>query len=817
MNNYVPGCGKSTAKLFVCGEAPGGREVETGLPFSGPSGELLWDALDPLTRNNVYTTNVCKVRPPDNDIKKLNLIGHSIEEFIPQLVEEINAINPNCILAVGGTALKVLTGYDGIEKYRGSILRCQLTGHKVVAAMHPAGLLHGTTTGGIKNWKEYQYIVADCKRAIAQSEFPEIRNPERTLEIGRDSLQFLRFLERYNGHKVATIDVETFKCIPICFGIAFNSWNAMSVPTFTTKDVPITRPEMVYIWKLLAEFLGDNKTKLVAQNGKFDTKRSREIGLRWANLWYDVMLAWHTLYSELGKKLQIISSILTEEPYYKDEYKEYNPKMDKFDRILLYNAKDAVVEYECYEKTYKLLEEENLLDFFFERVMPLHQVYSDMEDVGLKVDEEIRAALKKKYTENWRSKKANLIELIINGQEDLRESFSKFNVNSPKQVAKLLYGFLSLPPRKDTGEDTLKALANNNTKDIRKQQIIRYILEGRKITKTIGTYLEAKCSADERLHSEFMIVGTETGRTSTQQRKPPVSVSAEGLAFQTMTKHEDVTLDAGGGDLRAMYVADEDYVFIEPDLSQAEDRVVCVLSEDWDALKSYDKKDWKYNRFGLKDDRHTTTAMMVCEKRFDDIQDFDRQIGKRVRHAGNYNMGKHQGMLTLARYGVFVSEWRMGKYLDLFHSSNSNIRGVFHANIQKCLAENDCRMYNPFGRLRVFFNKWGDELFKEAYANIPQSTVSDQVKFAMVRLANRKLGKFFFVSESHDSFLALVHKSIVDRVLPIIKEEMEQPINFSKCSLSYDFNLVIPCEIKMGTRWIDKSDEFPDGMKKVKI
>src|SRR6266446_4523724 len=126
MNNYVGGYGCSTAKLLICGEAPGLHECESGIPFSGPSGRILDNALNTAgcSREDVYLTNVVKVRPPNNEIDKLYLLGKSIKDFTEQLWDEIITINPNCILAVGGTELETLTGNKGIEKYRGSILQC---------------------------------------------------------------------------------------------------------------------------------------------------------------------------------------------------------------------------------------------------------------------------------------------------------------------------------------------------------------------------------------------------------------------------------------------------------------------------------------------------------------------------------------------------------------------------------------------------------------------------------------------------------------------------------------------------------------------
>ena len=318
-----------------------------------------------------------------------------------------------------------------------------------------------------------------------------------------------------------------------------------------------------------------------------------------------------------------------------------------------------------------------------------------------------------------------------------------------------------------------------------------------------------------RFKTVYRIVGTESGRTSTTILKPPVSIEKEGIALQTMTKHEAVGVDAGGADLRSMFIADPGFVFIEADSSQAEDRVVAVLSKDWGAFEILNKKEFKYNDHGLKDDRHSLTAMDVCNIRFVDVNHMYRQMGKKTRHAGNYDIGKHQHMLNLVKYGdIYISEWRAGKQLEAFHKVNPNIRGVYHAEIQEALADNNCTLSTPHGRRRTFFNKWGREMFKEAYSYIPQAVVSDNVKFAMLRI-RKQLPKrdFQFCQESHDSFLSLCREYLVEEAKEIIRKEMEVEIDFNHCSLPRDYLLSIPCDIKMGHRWIDKSEDYPDGMK----
>lgn len=311
-----------------------------------------------------------------------------------------------------------------------------------------------------------------------------------------------------------------------------------------------------------------------------------------------------------------------------------------------------------------------------------------------------------------------------------------------------------------------------------------------------------------RAHTAYRVVGTETGRTSTSSIKPPDSIKAFGLALQTMTHYEDINLDISVGlDLRSQFVADKGYIFLEWDYSQAEDRVVQVLAQDWFALKEMERTNFKRNKNGLKDDRHTMTASMIVGKSWEDIVKEERQIGKKIRHAGNYNMGKHACMINLAGEGLFLSEWKCGQLLDKFHCHNPLIRQGFHKDIQEALRDNNCILYTPHGRRRVFFNHWGDELFKEAYAHIPQATVSDANKFALCRIRNilPKI-EFEIVMESHDSGLALVRKGNEKDFAYIIKREAEEPIDFSNCTLRRDYKLVIPTEFKIGERWSELED-----------
>lgn len=291
----------------------------------------------------------------------------------------------------------------------------------------------------------------------------------------------------------------------------------------------------------------------------------------------------------------------------------------------------------------------------------------------------------------------------------------------------------------------------------------------------------------KRLFTSFNYCGTETGRTTTQKLRRPLTAEPEGLAFQCLTKFSEV-----GADLRSMYIPDPGFVFIEADMSQAEARIVALLGKDERALELFDS----YDKTGSPEyDIHRVTASWIFNKTPKEVTYEERQLGKAVRHAGNYDMGKHR-LAIMAQ----ISEWRANKILTAFHDSSPNVRQIFHRDIQEYLRTNNRVLINPYGRPRQFLNKWGDELFKEAYADLPQSTVPDSLKRAMIRMRSEIpcYGKhWFFCMESHDSFTALVREEVYERFCVLAKSLMETPIDFSKCTLGRG-QLVIPSEFKIG-------------------
>lgn len=819
MPNYVGGIGPLEPDLMAIGEAPGSNENAQGVPFVGPSGEIINDCFRKagIKRSEVYITNVIKYQPPYNDFTKLHLINVDLTESIKSLWdEEISARKPKCILAIGDEALQATTGYSGILNYRGSILTAKDGVTKVVPTIHPAALFNRGDKGGL----EYTYlklIEADFCRAVEESKTRVLSLPDRQLDVCHNSLDLYRFFERYKLLDKATTDIESINCVPVCIGFAFSRHHAISIPILRSigkhKLTDMGDHELDEIWRLIDTQL--RRLKLIGQNIKYDEFKLNRIGFELPNIYSDTLIKTRVIFPEMPKKrLNDQSSLWTREPYYKEEGKEFKLGKQNVEQLFKYNAKDCAVTHEIDEE-----QEQDLIDlgaahnvdlvsYYYKYMMRKHKFYLKMENNGFRVDVARKRELSKKYTEMAKVVHDKITEMV--GHE--------VNVNSYPQMFMLLYKEMKFKAmkRNPTSEDTIVALLGNHAKTKEKKEILTNLLEERRIRTQKSRYINFCPDYDGRCKTSFNISATETCRSSTGILKKPVRPKKIGLAYHTISKHGRLAKD-----IRSMFIPDEGTVFLAADSSQAEARVVAVLSEDWDLLRAFDTVDIHRRTAGLifgytKDLNLTTGHLNVV-----DILEKDgpeRFCGKKTRHAGNYNMGKNRFMVEFNTdaqkfdINMSISEWRAGQMLDLFHAASPRIRGKFHQDIKDCL-ESTRTIVDPFGGIRIFNGRMDDELFKEGFANIPQRTVAHLVQGAALKIDDELNGDsaVMWLSEDHDSLKMQVPANNWEPYAHLMKKHFLAPIDFSiHCSLKRDYTLVIPCDIEISeTNYAD--------MHKVKI
>jgi len=165
----VPGEGNPRARIMFVGEAPGADEDAQGRPFVGRAGQLLDKIIIAcgLKRDEVFIGNILKCRPPENRDPRPD----EIINCLPYLQRQIEAINPDVIVALGGHAAKTLLNTvkpighlrGQFHEYYSGIGRPPI---KLMATFHPAYLL--------RNYSEEnrRYVWEDMKKVLAELGLP---------------------------------------------------------------------------------------------------------------------------------------------------------------------------------------------------------------------------------------------------------------------------------------------------------------------------------------------------------------------------------------------------------------------------------------------------------------------------------------------------------------------------------------------------------------------------------------------------------------------------------------------------------------------
>jgi DNA polymerase len=816
MPTYVPGVGPFQPKLMIIGEAPGKLENDTGLPFVGPSGKMLDNFLyhAGISRADVYITNVVKYQPPFNDFTKLHLINVDLKKSIEDLWnKEIKMLQPNAILAVGDQALQATTGLSGILNYRGSILHSRDNEFKVIPTIHPAALFHhGENNGGL-SYVYSKLIQHDIRRAVEESNSRRFDLPVRDLKIINSSLELFRYLREHERIDKVAVDIESISSVAVSVGFSFSRYHAISIPLYSkigeVQVSDMSEKELTECWRMIDTTL--KTKKLIGQNLKYDEFKLRLVGFRPGNIYSDTLIKTRVIFPELpDKDLGTLASIWTREPYYKDQGKEFKVGKSDFQKFFIYNARDCAVNYEVDDA-----QEEDLIgletryniplrSYYYDYQMRKHKIYLQMENNGFAIDSSFKDFLSLKYENLQREQHQKLTELV--GRD--------VNVKSPPQILRLLHELEIRPHIKaPTSEDAIVSYINSQCKGKdgqRKKIILETKLEESRIRDQKSRYIDFEPDYDGRCKSSFNIIATETCRSSTSILKKPLRPEKSGLAFHTISKHGRLAKD-----IRSMFVPDKGKIFLQADSSQAEARIVAVLCRDFKLLEAFDTIDIHRRTAALVLGLSQTLDLSVGKHISDSIgkDSAERFIGKKTRHAGNYDMKKRRFMTEVNtdsqkfEIDLEISEWKAGTMLEKFHAASPKIKSIFHQEIKDAI-NSDRTIIDPFGGIRIFNGRLDESLYQEAYANLPQRTVSHLVQGALISAVDelgdeigsvRSSSPVNLISENHDSLLWQVPESNWQQYAILLKGLMTKPIDFSLyCTLKRDFILTIPCDIEIG-------------------
>lgn len=261
--------------------------------------------------------------------------------------------------------------------------------------------------------------------------------------------------------------------------------------------------------------------------------------------------------------------------------------------------------------------------------------------------------------------------------------------------------------------------------------------------------------------------------------------------------------------IRSIIHAPKDHVLVSWDLKQAESWIVAFLA---------DEKNMKHSL--MFSDFHRDTACVLFHKTTEDLQALEksdkvqykkmRYIGKQQNHAKAYRESAMRAAQIINKHSdeppyVTVTFEESREYDRLWHE-HYNVK-PWWAEIEETLDREARTLTTPYGRVRTFFQPWGQDLFKSATAHVPQSTVADHFNGAVQPELGIEGGLlsihkqfvlrnvFKLINQSHDSCIAEVHKDRVNDVIEPVTKLIKRPLVIK----GEQFTIPVDCEV--GETW----------------
>lgn len=532
MTRRVPAEGPSNARIMVVGEAPGVDEERQGKPFIGASGAELTRMLHEagILRTECFITNVCKERPPNNDIKHfyekitktVRIPGPRLRQGMDDLRAEIGRVQPSVIIALGDTALWALTGNSGISKWRGSLLR-DSSGARIIPTYHPAAILR------MWNWRHI--AVQDLRRARHELDNPtsfEALNlhVRPSFSEATDALTgILSDLDK--GSRTVACDIETVARQLSCVGFSLAPREAICIPLMCHERSSgyWTKEQEVALTLLSRRILSHPNAYLTGQNFAYDAQYFvRYWGVR-PNLRFDTMVAWHCLFPSERKSLDFIASMVVPHyTYWKDELKDYRTLPEDEEKYWMYNAKDCCYTHEITDAIDPMLDSQNLREQFNFKLslwwptlkMTMRGVRQDLarrQELSMQLFD-AGAAIERKLEKYSGERYFGVKKVTKNTAPWYR---------SPKQTAYFFYEECGMKPIRNRKGKIGSVTCNDEALQTigKREPILRPVTDLLTTYRSIGvfrsTFVDASMDYDKRMRGSFNIAGPETHRFSSSE------------------------------------------------------------------------------------------------------------------------------------------------------------------------------------------------------------------------------------------------------------------------------------------------------------
>jgi len=436
----------------------------------------------------------------------------------------------------------------------------------------------------------------------------------------------------------------------------------------------------------------------------------------------------------------------------------YNNDIKKLIEYFSYIVRTALLSKQVLSDK---LKDEGMLSLFTGIEMPLSKVLFSMEKLGIGVVPSTLSEFSLRLGES----------LEILSKRIYEEAGEEFNILSPKQLGVILFEKLGLKGGKKT--KTGYSTSADVLEKLKDEPIVSDILEYRAVSKLKSTYadgLSAYIDDTNRIHSTFHQTITATGR-----------ISSADPNLQNIPTRTEL-----GKALRAAFVPQNGYKFIDADYSQIELRILAHISGDEQLIEAY-----KEGR-----DIHRITASKVFKTPLDEVSDLQRRNAKAV------NFGIVYGISSFGlSQDLDISKKEAAEYIEQYFVTFPGIKKYLDDSVEN--AKTLGYVTTMLGRKRpipeLSSSNFMQRQFGERVAmNSPiQGTAADIMKVAMI-------GVYRAIEEAglKSKLILQIHDELLIEVAPGEEEQIEEILSKEMMGAA-DLDVKLEIEMHSGNNWLE--------------
>jgi DNA polymerase I len=618
----------------------------------------------------------------------------------------------------------------------------------------------------------------DTNEPKPQSYYATLETTEHFYQIIQGDLPVKLLLQNLLNQTSVCFDTETtgidaLNAELVGMSFSFEKGKGFYVP------FPENQEEAQILVDKFKPFFENESIEKIGQNIKYDLKILSRYGVSIKGELFDTMIAHYLINPDMRHNMDVLS----------ETYLKYSPKSIEtligkkgknqqsmrdvaLEDIKEYATEDADITFQLKQNFSPILDKAETKKLFEEIEIPLIPVLAAMEMEGINLDVPYLQSMSVEM-----AKESAALE-----QKIYETAGEKFNLASPKQLGDILFDKLKIGGAKQkktktgqyaTGEEILSYLEKDNP-------IVKDILEWRQMVKLQSTYIDALPNQVDkkthRVHTDYMQTVAATGRLSSN------NPNLQNIPIRT---------ERGRLIRKAFIARDENYTLLSADYSQIELRIIAALSGEENMIKAFQNNE----------DIHKSTAAKVFNVPLEEVTKEQRSNAKTV------NFGIIYGVSAFGLSNqTSLSRKEAAELIDAYYVTYPKLKSYMSNQVD--FAREHGYVQTVLGRRRYLKDINSANMMVKSGAernavNAPiQGSAADIIKIAMINIHKKLTSKNPDGSEwkskmllqVHDELVFDVHNSELEKIKPMIKDEMENA-----------FKMDVPLDVEMGIgkNWLE--------------